>query len=98
VVCARYSLGGHLKPGHRWTGQNRPKGRALKAACVVARSCRESKRRALITVFAETMAEAVQESAVIALAGGWGDTKIAPPSRSWLLSQMRGSVSRSLGS
>jgi hypothetical protein len=40
------ALGGHLKPGHRWTGQNRPKGRALKAACVVARSCRESKRRA----------------------------------------------------
>jgi len=32
------NLGGHLKSGHRWTGQNRPKERALKAECVVARS------------------------------------------------------------
>jgi len=31
-------LGGHPKSGHRWTGQNRPKERALKAECVVARS------------------------------------------------------------
>jgi nitroreductase len=50
-------LGGHLKTGHTWTGQNRPKERALKAECVVARSCRDSKLRdgSQIAVFAEAM-------------------------------------------
>jgi hypothetical protein len=71
------SLGGHLKSGQRWAGQTRPKGRALKAGYLVARTCRRASG-ASISVCAEMMAEAVQESAIISLAGGWGDSKNSP--------------------
>src|SRR3990167_9400794 len=35
---ASEALGGHLKTGHRWTGQNRPTGAGAQAGCVVAHS------------------------------------------------------------
>lgn len=76
--CGLLSLGGHLKPGHRRTGQNRPKGRALKAGCVVARSGRESKARD-DDDGRRNAGRGGAASAIIGLAGRWGDTEVAPP-------------------